>query len=136
MPRESCPGSVDGSGSDGLAFLTFSNRLSFHEGVNPMLVPDYSEADVGDAADTLRPAVARPVKHADELQWHRAETERLRVLVDFLARPIHAPGGSDPDPDVLTAYNLAIEAALQGIRRATIGLVPGRPGDGADTGLT
>jgi hypothetical protein len=101
-----------------------------------MLVPDYSEAEVGDAADTLRPAPARPVKTAEELQWHRAETERLRVLVDFLARPIHAPGGSDPDPDVLTAYNLAIEAALQGIRRATIGLVPGRPGAGADSGLT
>jgi hypothetical protein len=53
-----------------------------------------------------------------ELERHRAETERLRVLVDFLARPIHAHGGSEPDPDIITAYNLAVEAALNGIRRA------------------
>src|SRR5205823_9752385 len=56
----------------------------------------------------------------DELEWHRAETERLRVLVEFLARPIHAPGGSDPDSDVLTAYNLAVEAALTSVRRAAL----------------
>ncbi len=53
------------------------------------------------------------------LALHRAETERLRVLADFLARPVHAPGGSEPDPDIVTAYNLAVEAALLGIRRAT-----------------
>ena len=52
------------------------------------------------------------------LDRHRAETERLRVLVDFLARPIHAHGGSDPDPDIITAYNLAVEAALQRVRQA------------------
>ncbi len=56
-----------------------------------------------------------------DLERHRAETERLRVLIDFLARPIHAPGGSEPDPDIITAYNLAVEAALQGIRRAAAG---------------
>jgi hypothetical protein len=56
-----------------------------------------------------------------QLDWHRAETERLRVLVDFLARPIHAHGGADPDPDIVTAYNLAVEAALQGIRNAARG---------------
>ncbi len=56
-----------------------------------------------------------------ELEWHRAETERVKVLVDFLARPIHAHGGTEPDPDIVTAYNLAVEAALQGIRRATGG---------------
>jgi hypothetical protein len=56
-----------------------------------------------------------------ELAWHRAETERVKVLVEFLARPIHAHGGADPDPDIVTAYNLAVEAALQGIRRATTG---------------
>ncbi len=56
-----------------------------------------------------------------ELAWHRAETERVKVLVDFLARPIHAHGGTEPDPDIITAYNLAVEAALQGIRRATTG---------------
>ena len=57
-------------------------------------------------------------RHA--LALHRADTERLRVLVDFLARPIHAHGGTEPDPDIVTAYNLAVEAALQGIRRATL----------------
>ncbi len=56
-----------------------------------------------------------------ELAWHRAETERVKVLVEFLARPIHAHGGTEPDPDIITAYNLAVEAALQGIRRATTG---------------
>jgi hypothetical protein len=56
-----------------------------------------------------------------ELAWHRAETERVKVLVEFLARPIHAHGGTEPDPDIVTAYNLAVEAALQGIRRATAG---------------
>ncbi len=53
-----------------------------------------------------------------DLARHRAETERLRVLVDFLARPVHAHGGTEPDPDVVTAYNLAVEAVLAGIRRA------------------
>ncbi|MDB5350543.1 MAG: hypothetical protein JWN86_1790 [Planctomycetota bacterium] len=57
-------------------------------------------------------------EYRHDLERHRAETERLRVLVDFLARPIHAHGGSEPDPDIITAYNLAVEAALQGIRRA------------------
>lgn len=56
-----------------------------------------------------------------DLARYRAETERLKVLVEFLSRPVHAHGGSDPDPDIVTAYNLAVEAALQGIRRATIG---------------
>ena len=56
-----------------------------------------------------------------KLLRHRAETERLRVLVEFLSRPIHAHGGADPDPDIVTAYNLAVEAALQGIRRAALG---------------
>ena len=56
-----------------------------------------------------------------ELAWHRAETERVKGLVEFLARPIHAHGGAEPDPDIITAYNLAVEAALQGIRRATAG---------------
>ena len=64
---------------------------------------------------------------ADELEWHRAETERLRVLVDFLARPIHAPGGVDPDPDVLAAYNLAVEAALKSVRRAASATDPRAP---------
>jgi hypothetical protein len=63
---------------------------------------------------------ARRVTKAD-VDWHRAETERLRVLVDFLARPICAHGGAEPDPDIVTAYNLAVEAALRGIRQAVLG---------------
>ena len=55
-----------------------------------------------------------------QLDWHRAETERLKVLVEFLSNPIHAHGGSDPDPDIIIAYNLAVEAALHGIRRANL----------------
>jgi hypothetical protein len=51
------------------------------------------------------------------LEMYRAETERLRALADFLARPVHAHGGSDPDPDVVIAYNLAVESALRAIRR-------------------
>jgi hypothetical protein len=67
---------------------------------------------------TEAPAAKAEWEARHDLDRHRAETERLRVLVEFLARPIHAPGGPDPDPDVLSAYNLAIEAALKGIRRA------------------
>jgi hypothetical protein len=55
-----------------------------------------------------------------DLERHRAETERLRVLVEFLTHPVHAHGGTEPDPDIVTAYNLAVEAALQGIRRAAL----------------
>jgi hypothetical protein len=43
------------------------------------------------------------------------------VLVDFLARPVHAHGGPEPDADVVTAYNLAVEAALREVRRAALG---------------
>jgi hypothetical protein len=56
-----------------------------------------------------------------DVDRHRAETERLRVLIDFLARPICAHGGAEPDPDIVTAYNLAVEAALRGIRHAALG---------------
>jgi hypothetical protein len=69
---------------------------------------------------TRADGLAPPVMVEDELEWHRAETDRLRVLVEFLSRPIHAPGGSDPDPDVLTAYNLAVEAALKSVRQAAL----------------
>ncbi|HEX8202813.1 MAG TPA: hypothetical protein VF590_20215 [Isosphaeraceae bacterium] len=55
------------------------------------------------------------------LDWHRAETERFRVLVEFLGRPVHAHGASEADSDIITAYNLAVEAALHGIRRSALG---------------
>jgi hypothetical protein len=77
-----------------------------------------SEPAVARSSDNDFDSEPRRIDSRDELEWHRAETERLRVLVEFLARPIHAPGGCDPDPDVLTAYNLAVEAALHGVRRA------------------
>ena len=88
------------------------------------------ERDVASMAPAAAHAVTTPREPAPatapraewearhDLDRHRAETERLRVLIDFLARPIHAPGGTEPDPDIVTAYNLAVEAALQGIRRA------------------
>jgi len=83
--------------------------------------PPAPDADV-DAAGPLDLAVDRVEADAPKtLDQHRADTERLRVLVDFLARPVHAPGGMEPDPDIVTAYNLAVEAALRGIRRAAIG---------------
>jgi hypothetical protein len=71
-----------------------------------------------DQAPSARPEPAAAPAVPFDLDRHRAETERLRVLVEFLGRPVHAPGGSDPDPDILTAYNLAVEAALQGVRQA------------------
>lgn len=71
------------------------------------------------AADDATPETSWKARHL--LAWHRAETERLRVLVEFLSKPVHAHGGSEPDPDIVTAYNLAVEAALQGIRRAASG---------------
>ena len=55
-----------------------------------------------------------------EIERHRAETERLQLLVEFLTRPIHAHGGTEPDQDVVTAYNLAVEAALNGEHAGTI----------------
>ena len=64
-----------------------------------------------------------------ELQWYRAETRRLKVLVDFLSNPVHAHGGTEPDPDIITAYNLAVEAALKGIRRTSF-RVSERPNHG------
>lgn len=61
----------------------------------------------------------RPASPAGQsLARLRAETERAKVLVEFLGRPICAHGGTEPDPDIVTAYNLAVEAALHGIRRA------------------
>jgi hypothetical protein len=87
------------------------------------------ERDAASTAPAAQPTTPRETPEAPapartewearhDLDRHRAETERLRVLVEFLARPIHAPGGTDPDPDIVSAYNLAVEAALVGIRRA------------------
>ncbi len=77
---------------------------------------DEAVVDAGFATE-LSPE-SPPWKARLEIERHRAETERLRVLVEFLTRPIHAHGGADPDPDIVTAYNLAVEAVLNGIRRA------------------
>ena len=86
----------------------------------PALIPpdDFADPQVS-TAPIAEPRTEWQSRH--ELAWHRAETERVKVLVGFLARPIHAHGGAEPDPDIVTAYNLAVEAALQGIRRATAG---------------
>jgi hypothetical protein len=92
-----------------------------------MQAPENTRARQDDEAVVRNTVVTSEIR-SDELAWHRAETERLRVLVDFLARPIHAPGGTEPDPDVLTAYNLAIEAALMGIRRGARRAILRKPG--------
>ncbi len=86
--------------------------------LSPTVAPDEAVA-ASRATGEAEHARDRPKwQSRHDLGRHRAETERLRVLADFLARPIHAHGGCDPDPDIVTAYNLAVEAALQGIRRA------------------
>lgn len=86
-----------------------------------MIQPELSPIGVRAEQSPVPGPAANPGPISDpgvDLQRHRAETERLRVLIDFLARPIHAHGGNELDPDVVTAYNLAVEAALHGIRRA------------------
>jgi hypothetical protein len=94
------------------------------KGPQTVLERDAASTAPADHPVTVRESSEPPAPKAEwqarhDLDRHRAETERLRVLVEFLARPIHAHGGSEPDPDIVTAYNLAVEAALQGIRRAT-----------------
>ena len=84
-------------------------------------------ASVPAPTPTANPATAptAPISRwqaTHDLACLRAETDRVKVLVDFLARPICAHGGTDPDPDIVTAYNLAVEAALHGIRRAAQGM--------------
>lgn len=88
-----------------------------------MIEPTLESLAVEEPDAGVRPAAesAAQWKARHDLAQHRAETERLRVLVEFLARPVHAHGGPEPDPDIVTAYNLAVEAALNGIRRAAMG---------------
>jgi hypothetical protein len=75
-------------------------------------------------ADVLETDASRQARRQSrtDVERHWAETERLRILVDFLARPICAHGGAEPDPDIVTAYNLAVEAALRAIRHAALDL--------------
>jgi hypothetical protein len=86
--------------------------------LTPADASDVANANNVDDVPATRTAPRRRWEARHDLDWYRAETERLRVLIDFLARPICAHGGADPDPDIVTAYNLAVEAALRGIRHA------------------
>ena len=45
-----------------------------------------------------------------------ARRRKREVLVTTMPEP--SVPAAEPDPDIVTAYNLAVEAALQGIRRA------------------
>lgn len=86
-----------------------------------MSEPNRSEEtmEIPEGLRPSRPPLAKTQWEAElELNWHKAETERLKVLVDFLTNPVHAHGGAEPDSDIIIAYNLAVEAALNGIRRA------------------
>ncbi len=49
------------------------------------------------------------------VELYRALTDRLKVLSDFVSQSRVALGGEE-DPDIVTARNLAIEAALKHIR--------------------
>jgi hypothetical protein len=90
--------------------------------LEPVVAPETLDEAVGEVCTSASVSDQDQWKARHDLAWHRAETERLRVLVDFLGHPVHAPGGPEPDPDIVTAYNLAVEAALQRIRRAGQGL--------------
>ena len=87
----------------------------------PLTTPLVSAAQTGSPSTPLVLSSGRTNRWQaeHELARHQAETERIKVLVDFLARPVCAPGGAEPDPDIVTAYNLAVEAALTCVRRAS-----------------
>ena len=78
-----------------------------------------------ETSETPTNPVSRPANRvgrwqaSHDLARLQAETEQVKVLVDFLSRPVHAHGGAEPDPDIVTAYNLAVESALCAIRRAS-----------------
>ena len=59
-----------------------------------------------------------PQDSSESIKRYEAETDRLRVLIKFLRQPLYACGGKKADEDILTAYNLAIEAALHNVRKA------------------
>jgi hypothetical protein len=106
-----------------------TTRTSFRKVFVAINSHDLTPADAGVAASgndvRVNKTDPRPRWEArHDLDWYRAETERLRVLIDFLARPICAHGGADPDPDIVTAYNLAVEAALKSVRRGAAGRNP------------
>lgn len=56
----------------------------------------------------------------DSVEQYKAETARLRVLLDFLQTGIFCADNDNPDPDVISAYNLAQVACFQQIRKAAL----------------
>lgn len=53
------------------------------------------------------------------LSFYKAQTERLMVLNQFLATPVKAPLDAEGncDPDVVAAYNVAVETSLKHVRQ-------------------
>jgi hypothetical protein len=60
------------------------------------------------------------------LAFYRAQTERLAVLLGFLTSPTVAPRDEEGnyDPDVVSAYNLAVEAGLKHVRQLVLAESP------------
>jgi hypothetical protein len=52
---------------------------------------------------------------------YKLQTDRLRILVEFLSRPVQCAGGkSGADPDVIAAYNNATETSLKVVRQLAL----------------
>jgi hypothetical protein len=91
----------------------------------PRILPEAPD-DAGERAD----AGLSRLDLADLGKVYAAQNDRIRALSEFLRTPVCAPGGDEPDPEVVAAYNLAIATALHGIRAIVLD-VPIRaiPGD-------
>lgn len=56
-------------------------------------------------------------KSLEDLQLYDLKTQRLEHLIDFVGHPIQIPNADDPDPDIISAYTLAVLDCLKQIRK-------------------